>query len=306
MNRFRTLAFAVLSALLAASPETSAQLDEVEFLLEFEAERGRTAPPAEEPFSQPGAPPAGERRTFDGIEFVFVPGGEFERGGGRGGGNAGPRHRVTLTSGFWLSRTEITQSQWSRVMNSAPWRGKPHAADGPDQPATHVSHDDAMAFAAALNAASETGGGYRLPTEAEWERGCRAGTATIFAFGDDIGQTAAHAWIEENTIVSGAAHAHDVAKRPANQWGLHDMHGNVMEWCSDWYEAYGRRPQSDPKGPEFGSVRVCRGGSWLNLANQTSSAHRTAFHPSFRSPFIGFRLAKQLLPSELNPGGPGR
>jgi formylglycine-generating enzyme required for sulfatase activity len=139
---------------------------------------------------------------------------------------------------------------------------------------------------------------YRLPTEAEWEYACRAGTTTTYSFGDDESKLGDHAWFDEH----GGAQTHPVGYQKPNAWGLYDMHGNVSEWCGDWYGHYGSGPATDPQGPSGASSRIDRGGDWHNAARFCRSANRSWQDPSDRYITLGFRLA--LSPSESQPVPP--
>ena len=165
----------------------------------------------------------------------------------------GPRHRVNITQPFYMGKNEVTQAQYEAVMGE-----NPSAAKGADLPVETVSWQLAREFCRKLNemVAREV----RLPTEAEWEYACRAGTRTMYSFGDDLDAIGEHAWYDGNSEGT----PHPVGQKPANPWGLHDMHGNVREWCQDAYDAayYARSPRSDPPGPATGSTGVIRGGSW--------------------------------------------
>ena len=160
-------------------------------------------------------------------------------------------------------------------------------SDEPNSPAVYVSWSDAQAFAVKLTeAAGET---FRLPTEAEWEFACRAGTLTRFYWGDDptyedIGE---HAWSVGNTLTAGATSAKPVGLMPPNPWGLFDMSGNVSEWCSDWHWFYLGGPQTDPVGPAFAPHRVLRGGSWTSIGGYCRSARRTTTCPKRRAATSG-------------------
>lgn len=145
-----------------------------------------------------------------------------------------------------------------------------------------------MAFCRRLS--QEEGKEYRLPTEAEWEYACRAGSATRWCFGDNASQLDEYAWYERN---SGRT-THPVAQKKPNAWGLYDMHGNVWEWCADWYDAdYDQQsPADDPKGPASGALRVVRGGSWFVVPGLSRSAIRVRNHPGVRIPVAGFRVAR--------------
>jgi len=190
------------------------------------------------------------------------------------------QHKVTLTRGFWLADTPVTQALWSEVMGENPSR-----FDGDlGRPVEQVSWEVCQRFCATLHA--RVGGSvFRLPTEAEWEYACRAGTrAATYAPLDDA------AWYSAN---SGRTHA--VKKKLANKWGLHDMLGNVWEWCSDWHDRQyysSSAAQQDPSGPATGEGRVIRGGSWGSGARNVRAAFRFAREPGSRSVALGLRLAR--------------
>jgi formylglycine-generating enzyme required for sulfatase activity len=177
--------------------------------------------------------------------------------------------KVFLTQGYWLGKYkyEVTQSEWKRVTKTKPWTGQKFAKEGDDFPTTYVSWDDAMAFCLKLMEQEHEAGRlpadweYTLPTEAQWERACRARTETRFSFGDDEAKLGGYAWSRENAWDAGEEYAHRVGQKKPNPWGLHDMHGNAWEWCRDWYQPKlpgGRDPEMATKG----SDRVLRGGSW--------------------------------------------
>ena len=202
---------------------------------------------------------------------------------------------VTLTKPFELGKYEVTQGQWKSVMGTEPWDGKGDVQADKDCPATYVSWDDATEFCKKLteierkSGTLKAGEEYRLPTEAEWEYACRAGTETAFSFGDDESKLGEYAWFTGNT--GSEQYAHKVGTKKPNPWGLHDMHGNVWEWCSDWYDEtrfYG----TDPVGLEEGSGRVFRGGSWWNGPDGCRSASRHYVVPSYRLYNLGFRVAR--------------
>jgi hypothetical protein len=189
------------------------------------------------------------------------------------------RHRVTLTKGFWMGKYEVTQAQWERVMGSNPSH---FTSAGASAPVERVSWEDCQEFVRKVNALV-SGGGFRLPTEAEWEYACRAGTGGPHAGSlDDLG------WYSDN---SGNT-THPVGRKKANAWNLCDMHGNVWEWCSDWYADYPSGSVSDPSGPGSGSLRVFRGGSWSSYAWYCRSALRYGSDPGDRSINLGLRLAR--------------
>ena len=218
----------------------------------------------------------GEERAFEGIEFVRVCAGIFTMGSADDdelvSNNEKPAHRVTLSE-FWIGKYEITNEQYRRFRAA-------HEGDA-DLPATQVSWNDAKAFCESF--------GFRLPTEAEWEYAARAGTQTAWSFGDDESEIGRYAWYDED--FSGPAHP--VGKKRPNDWGLHDMHGNVWEWVADWYGPYSKEPQSDPTGPTAGDRRVMRGGSFNRLPEVLRSALRVRGGPEFRNGTIGFRCVRR-------------
>ncbi len=248
-----------------------------------------------------------------GMELIEIPAGKFTMGSPEGEKN----HRldeeqvaVTLTKPFGLGKMEVTQGQWQAVMSTEPWKGKQLVQADKDCPATHVGWDDAVEFCETLTDLERKAGKlkaseeYRLPTEAEWEYACRAGTTTAFSFGDES-KLNSHAWWggldleaalkgELKAGVGNAAreqYAHKVGMKKPNPWGLYDMHGNVFEWCSDWY---GEKllGGADPVGPGGGSDRVLRGGSWWDDPILCRSACRDLYDPSPRSNDLGFRVAR--------------
>ena len=232
-----------------------------------------------------------------GATMVFIPAGTFTMGSPSTETNREEdekQHEVTITKDYYLGKTEVTQGQWRAVMGTRPWQGEPLVKEGDNYPATFVSWEDAVEFCRKLSA--KEGKSYRLPTEAEWEHSCRAGTTTAYSFGADSTRLGEHGWW--GGIVGGGnakdePHAHEVGGKQANRLGLHDMHGNVHEWCSDWYagEYYASSPAVDPTGPPTGSVRVSRGGSWDYDASLCRSAVRGGFSPGFCGSFLGFRVA---------------
>ena len=192
------------------------------------------------------------------------------------------QHRVALSQGFWMGETEVTQGLWKEVMGTNP----SHFKSGDNYPVENVSWSDCQKFLSELNSRSEvrkTGLKFSLPTEAQWEYACRAGTTTSFGVTgifDHMG------WYSENSENK----THPVARKKANAWGLHDMHGNVWEWCQDWYGNYLGEVQTDPSGVHFGSYRVIRGGSCWNDAQFCRSANRDRYRPDSNVVNYGFRL----------------
>jgi len=193
------------------------------------------------------------------------------------------QHAATITKEYWLGKYEVTQGEWSAVMGSAPSNFKGNNR----LPVEQVSWGDAMAFCQKLTETERSAGRlpegyvYTLPTEAQWEYACRAGSTAAYA-----GDLDAMAWYDGNSGYK----THPAGSKLANAWGFHDMHGNVSEWCSDWYGDYAAGSITDPTGPSQGSFRVLRGGSWGSNASYCRSAGRRRFNPVFRSYRLGFRL----------------
>lgn len=200
------------------------------------------------------------------------------------------QHRVILTQGYWLADTACTQALWQAVLGD-----NPSGFKGEERPVENVSWDDAQRFIARLNELIPEGG-FRLPTEAEWEYACRAGTTTAFWFGDQI--TPEQVNYDGNYPYVGGPKGQyrqqtvAVKALPCNGWGLYQMHGNVYEWCQDWYGDYRSVEAIDPTGPERGEGRVLRGGSWVNLGGNARSAGRDRDEPGYRDGSDGFRLAR--------------
>lgn len=207
-----------------------------------------------------------------GMEFVWIQPGKFLREG----------HEVTLAKGFFLQTTPVTQNQWENVMGDNPSHFE---GSGPDAPVEKVSWEDAQDYIRKLNLSQKINL-YRLPTEAEWEYACRAGTQTQYHFGDDAADLKDYGWYKENS----GGKTHPVGQLKPNPWGLYDMYGNVWEWCQDWYAKYPDGPTTDPRGPESGEFRVRRGGSWNYFARFCRSAFRFRLVPEFRVSHLGFRL----------------
>ncbi|MEZ4524627.1 MAG: formylglycine-generating enzyme family protein [Desulfobacterales bacterium] len=208
-------------------------------------------------------------------EFVFISPGEFVMGDG------GERHRVILTKGFFMQTTPVTQRQWKEMAGSNPSQFR----DCDDCPVETVSWDDVNEFVILLNRKAGTDR-FRLPTEAEWEYACRAGSETAYCFGDDHRHLGKYAWFDRNS----GEKTHPVAQKKPNAWGLYDMHGNVCEWCQDWYDYYSEMTVTDPVGDSSGYRRIFRGGSWKFDAQRSRSAYRGRVYPDTRHPVLGFRL----------------
>jgi formylglycine-generating enzyme required for sulfatase activity len=230
------------------------------------------------------------------MKFIYIAPGSFFMGSPSTEPGRDPderRHKVTLTSGYWLQATEVTQGQWQALMGNNPSRFNDA---GKNFPVESVSYADVQKFIRRLNVAS-TPQQYRLPTEAEWEYGARGGSSKAFANGDisnlgcgKDGKLRKTAWY----CGTAGEQPHPVGKKKPNAWGLYDMHGNVWEWCRDWYGAYPFGEAIDAKGPLDGKYRISRGGSWYDGAGLCRSAYRGRFSPGRRSGDLGFRLVKSL------------
>lgn len=203
-----------------------------------------------------------------------------------------PQHRVTLTRPYYLGETELTQEQWKKVMGTEPWKGKISVHEGDNYPATYVSWEDAVAYCQRLSELERRN--YRLPTEAEWEYACRAGTSTRFSFGDDANQFLRFGWFNANTATSNENFAHEVKQKLPNSFDLYDMHGNVFEWCGDWYGAYESGSAMDPLGVREGSGRIRRGGCWFYESSECRAPFRDEAAPLTRNYALGFRLLLSL------------
>jgi formylglycine-generating enzyme required for sulfatase activity len=224
-----------------------------------------------------------------GMRFRLIPAGKFQMGSAKGDGDERPVHDVTITQPFYLGVTEVTQAQYEAVMGANPSRFK-----GANRPVESVSWDDAVAFCAKLSA-KEAGVTYRLPTEAEWEYACRAGSrqAYYWHWSDDLKDDVGiedYAWYRENAGMG----TQEVGKLKPNRWGLYDMSGNVWEWCADWHGDYPAGAATDPTGAAGGSSRVIRGGSWSFPSQNCRSASRGGSSPPFRGDFLGFRLVRAV------------
>ena len=254
-------------------------------------------------------PPDAERKpgervalTINDVEYAFrwCPPGTFMRDDEPG------ESSVTLSHGFWMLETEVTQAMWESVMGNNPTSNK-----GVNLPVEMVSWNDCQEFIAKLNTELKSGGrqspgsaaspastggltpaalkGYKfsLPTEAQWEYACQAGTTTAFHFGDTLTQ-------QQANFGGNLNQTREVGSYPANAWGLKDMHGNVWEWCLDFWGDYPSGAVTDPRGPDRGSRRVIRGGGWNSLAQACRSTDRRNDDPARRDFNFGFRLALVL------------
>lgn len=212
------------------------------------------------------------------LRFATIPAGTFQMGSDTSrSGDQGPRHEVTISQAFDLLTTEVTQEQWTAVMGSNPSHFQGH-----DFPVEQVSAIDVDEFLRRLNG-NDPGKNYRLPTEAEWEYACRAGTTD-----SRYGEADAIAWYHQNSENS----THRVGTKEPNAWGLYDMIGNVWELTADWKDSYPSGPVTDPKGPKTGYYRVSRGGIWFDVLPALTATFRASPDPSSRGNSQGFRLAR--------------
>lgn len=260
-------------------------------------------------------------KNFLGMTFVFIEPGEFLMGSPYDAPGSQPnesRHKVTLTKGFYLQTTPVTVAQWKAfveetgytslaeagagawVWDQSRWKKRgdyswrnPGFEPGEQDPVTCISFEDAQAFIRWINRVDDRG--YRLPTEAEWEYACRAGTATDYSSGPMTSYDCDHdpnlarvGWYCYNS----GNRTRPVGQKEPNAWGLYDMHGNVWEWCDDHYSDYPSGPVKDPRGPGIASYRVFRGGSFSSSAQSCRSANRNRLTPRYVYVGLGFRLAR--------------
>jgi len=237
------------------------------------------------------------------MDFALIPAGVFRMGSepnslGRRSDES-PRQRVTLSRPLYVATTEVTQAQYRRLM-----RRNPSEVKGGLYPVNAVTWADATLFCRRLTRRERNaqrlreGERYRLPTEAEWEYACRAGTTGRFSFGSVDDDLPHYGWY----LANAEDQPHVVASKKPSPWGLYDMHGNVWEWCLDWYAPHypGGQPV-DPTGPTRGSSHTARGGSWMDPASRCRSAARFSAPPKFRSPMLGFRVVRTIVEQKQNP-----
>ncbi|MDD4873030.1 MAG: formylglycine-generating enzyme family protein [Kiritimatiellae bacterium] len=244
-------------------------------------------------------------KTESGVEMVIIPGGSFMMGDKQEATDSQPLHKVTISS-FCIDRYEVTQEQYEDLIGNNPAK-----YEGAKLPIEQVRWTQAARYCNARSVKEnlkpcydETkwtcdfdANGYRLPTEAEWEYACRAGTTTPYSFGNDIRSLDSYAWFKGNS----GKKTHIVGGKNPNPWGLYDMHGNVTEWCNDWYnpQYYATSPEKDPRGPDNGTKRVLRGGSWSNPPEKCISSFRVSDTPILSDVCLGydiygFRCAKKV------------
>jgi len=204
------------------------------------------------------------------------------------------KYPVTLSRDFWLGKYEVRQGEYAAVMGKNP----SHFPGDTNRPVEKVSYFDAVAYCSALTRREREAGrlppayAYRLPSEGEWEYACRAGTTNLFSFGDTVTEADQYAWAMENS----EATTHPVGQKRPNPWGLYDMHGNVWEWCNDWFAAYSPTEVTDPPGPTEGKYKVFRGGGWSHAIEFARCSSRFMMSPSNGIYFVGFRVALSQTP----------
>jgi formylglycine-generating enzyme required for sulfatase activity len=221
--------------------------------------------------------------------LVAIPSGTFIR----------LRYPVAITREFWIGKYEVTQGEYMALLG----RNPSHFTGDSNRPVEKVSFFDAAAYCSGLTQRERNAGHlpadyeYRLPSEAEWEYACRAGSTNLYSFGDDPGTADRFAWTAENSDTM----THPVGQKTPNAWGLHDMHGNVWEWCSDWFAPYTPGPLKDPTGPATSKYKVFKGGGWNQDIQYARSANRFMMSPSNGIHFVGFRITLGQLRPPPNP-----
>ena len=235
------------------------------------------------------------------LDMVKIPAGSFMMGRYAGEQDSwsdeGPQHQVTIGYDFYLGKYEVTKAQWTAVMGTTPWSGYSYVLNDPDSPGVWISWNDCQNFVTELNKLGQ--GTFRLPSEAEWEYACRAGTTTRFYWGDDPNYSMIrdYAWYTGNAWDANERYAHVVGLKLPNDWGLYDMSGNVWEWCQDcWHEGYNGAPADGSAWvlplPASFYDRVIRGRAWDNYAQYCRSASRDGDDPDYRNNINGVRLVR--------------
>ncbi len=246
---------------------------------------------------------AGDEREVSGIRLCWCPAGQFLMGSPPSERDRRPDEdqvEVTLTKGFWMAKYEVTQGQWKRIVGNLPGEPTAELPEGDDLPLGNVNFAEAEAFCRILTELTcatgdlPAGWEFRLPTEAQWEYACRAGTTTATAFGDRLSSKQANF---KGKPYNGAepgpslGRAAKVGSYPSNAWGLHDMHGNTFEWCRDWYHPKLPGGVNPDLYAAAATSRVRRGGAWTDDGWPCRSALRLRFEPERRYDHIGFRVA---------------
>ena len=218
------------------------------------------------------------------LKLVLIPAGKFIMGSPANekghAGFEGPQHQVSITKSFYMGISPVTQEQYEAIMGD-----NPSARKGPTRPVERLSWSQAVDFCKKVS--EKSGKAVRLPTEAEWEYACRAGTTTAYSFGDSEKDLDDYAWIARNS----GDNTFPVCQKKPNPWGLYDMHGNVIQWCSDWLaQPYPSGDAVDPQGPDSGKFKVMRGGCYSDGYTFCRSACRRWEPPGHTSPGVGFRV----------------
>ncbi|MBF0287895.1 MAG: formylglycine-generating enzyme family protein [SAR324 cluster bacterium] len=220
------------------------------------------------------------------MEFILIPAGSFWMGSGQYLEDAAPderpRHQVTISQSFYIGKYEVTQGQWAEIMDFPAL-----TLEEQNLPVKQVSWNDVHEFIYNLNQLAGKSI-YRLPTEAEWEYAARAGSESVYSFGEDGNDLGDYAWYDDNS----EGQPHPVGQKRPNAWGLYDIHGNVWEWIQDWYDPHYYRKSAavDPTGPSTGRAKIMRGGGWNNGPFFSRLLKRVHDWPDSRHDFLGFRL----------------
>ena len=250
-----------------------------------------------------------------GMKLVLIPSGSFTMGSDDDAVQR-PVHRVTISKPFFMATTATTQAQWAAIMGTTVQQQRddanpilPIVGEGGNYPMYYVSWHDAMTFCQKLGAKENRH--YRLPTEAEWEYACRAGSASMYSFGDSATELRNYAWFADNSgdsafdsaiiwatdpdhysqkVLANGCQTHPVGTKKPNAWGLYDMHGNVCQWCADWYGEYPEGDATDPTGPANGTARILRGGTWADRPAICTASYRGSFAPDTHFSGVGFRV----------------
>jgi len=234
------------------------------------------------------------------MEMVKIPAGSFMMGRYSGeqdsDSNEIPQHQVNIGYDFYIGKYEVTQAQWIALEGTIPWWGKDYVLYDPNGPAVSLSWGDCQSFISALNRLGQ--GTFRLPSEAEWEYACRAGTTTRYYWGDDpdYSEIDDYAWWYGNTLDANERYTHVVGQKLPNAFGLYDMSGNVREWCQDyWHSDYTGAP-TDGSAWESPTAmnRLFRGGTWSNHAKYCRSAARFSYNPIYYYYNFGFRIVREV------------